>query len=172
MPVGTLSDHLISKGFRSLKSFENHVKDIEYDFWNNRFKEYKKWKELWWRKYQKNGYVDLLTGFRCSGLMNQKEVTNYPVQGSAYHCLQWSFNKLDEIMIKEKWDTKLIGQIHDAILFDLHPGELNHVLNVVRRVTCEDLPKAWKWINTPLDVDAELAGVDESWADLKKFDFS
>ena len=169
LPEGTLSDHLISKGIKSYKQFEEHIKDIEEDFWVNRFPDYAKWKKRWWTVYQKHGYIDMKTGFRCVDILSRNDAINRPVQGAAFHCLLWSFISLDKIMIEEKWDTKLIGQVHDSIVLDVHPDELNHVAKTVRRVTCEDLPKAWKWIIVPLSVDMELAGVDESWADKKEF---
>jgi len=34
---------------------------------------------------------------------------------------------------------------------------------------CQKLREHWKWINVPLSIDADLAGVDESWADVKGF---
>ena len=164
-----LADHLATYGICSLKDFTEHIKQIEFDFWNNRFKVYAKWKKRWWNTYQKNGYVDLLTGFRCSGLMSRNDAINYPVQGAAFHCLLWSFNEADRIMRKEKWKTRLIGQIHDAIILDVHPDEIKHVGKVIQRITCEDLPKAWTWINVPLEVEADLGDIDKSWAELKPY---
>ncbi|HDY89499.1 MAG TPA: hypothetical protein ENH82_15475 [bacterium] len=164
-----LSDHLISKGINSYKQFENHIKDIEEDFKTNRFPDQFRWQNRWWKAYQKCGYIDMKTGFRCSDLMNKKQVSNTPIQGSAFHCLLWSFIRVDEIMREEKWNTRLIGQIHDSIILDVHPSELHHVAKIVRRVTCEELPKAWSWIIVPLSVDMELADVDKSWAEKEEF---
>jgi len=169
MPEGTLSDHLIEKGIKSYKQFEEHVKDIEEDFWTNRFPDYAKWKKRWWATYKKYGYIDMKTGFRCVDILSRNDAINRPVQGAAFHCLLWSFVEIDRIMREEKWDTRIIGQVHDSIVLDVHPEELHHVAKTVRRVTCEDLPKAWKWIIVPLSVDMDLCGVDESWADKKEF---
>jgi len=169
MPTGKLSDHLIAEGIKSFDKFTNHIKEIEHDFWSNRFREYAKWKDRWWEVYQKHGHIDLLTGFRCSGVMGRNDVTNYPVQGAAFHCLLWSFIESDRVMRNERWDSKLIGQIHDSIIVDVNPKELNHVCTVIHRITCEDLPKAWRWIITPLDVKMSLSPVDGSLADMEKF---
>ncbi len=163
----TLGKHLISKGFKNLEQFTEHVKEVEEDFWNNRFKVYKAWKEKWWKQYQRNGYIDLHTGFRCVDVMRKNECINTPVQGAAFHCLLWTFIRMDELMRKENWDTRLIGQIHDAIVFDVNPNELEYLLKVIKRVTSEELVNNWKWINVPMEVEVELGGVDESWADLK-----
>ena len=161
----TLSDHLIARGFKSLNDFSEHLRVIEKDFWENRFAGYSAWKESHWKIYQKYGYIDLFTGFRCSGVMSKNDVSNYPVQGAAFHCLLWSFIEIDRISREENWNTKLIGQIHDAIILDVDPAELEHVKKTVRRVTCEDLPKAWSWIIVPLDIEMEICPVDGSWVE-------
>lgn len=168
---GTLSDHLISKGLTSFDKFTEHVKGIEADLWQNRFPDYAKWKDLWFAKYQKKGYMDLLTGFRCQGVMNKKQACNYPGQNGGFMCLLWSFIEADATMLREKWDTKLIGQIHDSILLDVLPSELKHVAKVLYKITCQDLPKAWKWLNVPLDIDMEICDVDKPWSKKKKYIF-
>jgi DNA polymerase I-like protein with 3'-5' exonuclease and polymerase domains len=178
----TLSDHLISKGFSDLgkvtrlasgkyevTGFYKHVKDIEQDFWENRFPEYAEWKDRWWSVYQKYGYFDLLTGFRCNGVMDKKQATNLPAQGSAFHCNLWTFNRLDEIMVAEKWDTKLIGQIHDSIILDVNPDELKYIAELSHNISTKQLPAAWKWIIVPLESEMELCEVDQPWSEKKKF---
>jgi DNA polymerase I-like protein with 3'-5' exonuclease and polymerase domains len=168
MPDGTLAQHLRSQGIKSLDMFTAHLKEIEHDFWHKRFPEYTEWKDRWWNVYKKHGYIDTLSGFRCGGVMDSKQVINFPIQGSSFHCMLWSFIQLDRIMQEENWDTKLVSQIHDSIIFDVNPEELEHVKKVVRRVTCEDLPKAWEWICIPMDVEMELCPIDGSWANKEK----
>lgn len=169
MPEGTLSDHMISKGISSLDAFIDRMKKIEYHFWQERFPVYRDWKLSWFKKYQRKGYIDMYTGFRCSGLMSFNDAVNYPIQGSAFHCLLWSFIRLDEIMRTEKWKTRLLGQIHDAILLDVHPDELELVARIVQDVTCVELPARWDWINVPLEIEADVGAVDASWADLEPY---
>jgi DNA polymerase-1 len=170
MPEGTLADHFLSKGIKSLAGFEKHVQKIEADFWGKRFVGYSKWKEQNWARYKKNGYVDLLTGFRCGGVMDKKQVNNYPGQGAAFHCLLWSFNELNRTRKAQSWDTLLVGQVHDSIILDVKPNELEHVAKVARRITCQDLPNAWPWIIVPLDVEMSLSPVDGSWAHSDKYE--
>jgi len=166
---GTIADHLIAKGIKSLEQFERHIQGVENDFWGRRFAKYAKWKERWYAGYQKQGYVDMLTGFRCSGVMIRNEVINYPIQGAAFHCLLWCFIELDRIGREQGWDTRLVGQIHDALILDVAPEELRRVSRTVLRVTTRDLPQAWPWIIVPLGVKAELCGVDKSWAEKEEW---
>ncbi len=166
----TIGEHFIEHGIKSLDDFIEHMKKIEHDFWHNKFGVYGQWREDWYREYQRKGYFDLLTGFRCSGIMRRNEVVNYPVQGAAFHCLLKTFIEVDKIMRKENWDSRLVGQIHDSILLDVHPDELEHVIKTVRRVATVKLPRIWKWIIVSLSVEADVTPVDGSWADKKEYD--
>ena len=168
----TLGRHLRSKGIKSIKTFENHLEEIQNAFWDERFPVYALWKKKWWTLYKRRGYVDMFTGFRCQGLMSRNDATNYPIQGAAFHCLLWSFIELERILRHRGFKTKLIIQIHDAILLDVHPDELGEVADIVHAVTTEQLPKAWSWIIVPLEVKAELCPVDGSWAEKEKFNLN
>lgn len=168
MPEGTLADHLISVGLGSFDRFEKHLKPIEDDFWHNRFSVYSEWKERWYAAYKKYGYFDLLTGFRCGGIMDRKQACNYPGQGTAFHCLLWSFIQLDERMRKESWDTRLVNQIHDSVILDVHPNELEHVIDTAQEITTVLLAKHFPWITVPMVVEMTLSPVDHSWADKKE----
>ena len=164
-----LADHLRKKGVKTLGQFTEHLKNIEQDFWTRRFPVYQKWKEDWYQDYLDTGYIDMLTGFRCYGPMGKNDCINYPVQGSAFHCLLWILIELEQRLRQGKWNSRIIGQIHDAIVFDVDPGELEALVPLVRQVLCEELPKTWKWINVPLDVEMDLAPVNASWADIQSY---
>lgn len=166
-PIGT---HMHNNGITGFDKFLDHLQKMEDDLWQVRFKVYAKWKEAHYASYLKNGYVDSFTGFRCWGPMSKNDAINYPVQGAAFHCLLWSFIQVQKIAIAEKWDSRLIGQIHDALIADVHPDELHHVLSTINRVCTVDLPKAWDWICIPLKIEAEVTDIDGSWADIKHFD--
>lgn len=160
-----LSDLMIENGFKNLDSFTNHVKNIEYIFWKKRYYKYDLWRTKWYEEYLKTGEFTSKTGFIYSGLMKRNDVINYPVQGSAFHCLLWSIIEITKAQKSEHWDTKLIGQIHDAVILDVNPKELKHVINVVKCIMCHDIQKSWDWIIIPLDVDIEISDVDKSWAE-------
>ncbi len=162
-----LSQHLKNKKIGTLKSFTQHLKDIEDDFWNERFRVYNDWKQRWWKQYQKKGYFDMLTGFRCSGVYDKKQACNYPIQGPAFHCDLWLFNEVDRIMRKEKWDTKLLGQVHDSIIFDLNPDEKEHVIETVFK-GIKELMRIWDWLIVPLRIDAEICEIDQPWSAKKE----
>ena len=160
---GNISDQLIKHGIKTIDDFIDHIQEMEDDLWKNKFPTYAKWKKKQWPQYQKKGYLDTYTGFRCSGVMKENDVINYPVQGAAFHCMLWSFTQSDKIMLRENWDTKLIGQVHDSMVFDVLPTELDYIIKTVQNITCIELPKVFKWINVPLNVEADIYPVDGSW---------
>ena len=169
-----LYEHLKAKGITKLGkcdvkekpqagTFEYHIKQVEDDFWGNRFKEYKKWKNRWYEQYIQNGYIDSKTGFRCSGWMKRNEVVNYPVQGAAFHCLLWSLVELQKEIQRKGMKTLLIGQIHDSIVADVPDEELGRYIRVVKRVTMKKLLQQYSWICVPLEIEIEATPVNGSW---------
>jgi DNA polymerase-1 len=165
-----LSDHFIENGIKSYDDLVEHMRNIEDDFWNNRFPVYQKWKDEIWEFYKENGYITSPTGFVFKGVMRKNDVNNYPVQASAFHCLLWSFIQSDWKIKNEGWRSKLVNQVHDSMLIDNHPDEFDDMIDVVKQITTVDLSNNWGWIITPLTVGFEAGEVDESWADIKEID--
>ena len=107
--------------------------------------------------------------------MSRNDVINYPVQGAAFHILLWSLIEatkafLNERFLKERFRTRIIGQIHDAIILDVYPPELEQVVKIMRCIMCNDVTHHFEWINVPLDIDAEISPVDKSWADKEHYE--
>ena len=170
----TAYEHLQSKGMIRLNSkgeikddsrFYEHVRKVESRFWNVRYKHYGRWKKRVWEDFQKTGVVKFPTGFVCSGILKENEVINAPIQGAAFHCLLESLVLIDYLLLKERYKSRIVGQIHDAIVFDLVPQEKEEVINLAKRVMECDIKEKWSWINVPLEVEFELFGVDSPWID-------
>jgi len=158
-----LKKHLAKHGIRNYDAFEKHIQETEDYFWNDRYTTYRDWKEDHYAKYLENGYVDLKTGFRCSGLMSKNDAINYPIQGSAFHCLLWAFIQLNGYCETELNKTKMIGQIHDASNADVHMLEFNQYMDTAFDIMENKVRLHWPWINVPLDVEAEVTSLDGSW---------
>jgi len=174
-----IREHLKSKGIHRLGdlnprekpgrgTFEQHIKNVEKDFWNRRFKVYDKWKRKWYETYKSQGYFTSLTGFTYQGFYTRNEVINYAVQGSAFHCLLWSLIRLQKELRKRNMKTLIIGQIHDSILADVPENELQRFLKLAKWVMTTQLKKNWRWINVPIDIEAEVCPLGGSWADKKE----
>lgn len=147
--------------------FYAHIQRIEIWFWTKKFPIYAAWRKSWYDNYLVHGSFKTLTGFRCRGEMRRTEVINLPIQGSAFHCLLWSLIQIQQWLVVNEMETKIIGEVHDSLLFSFHPDEVQLVLKKVQKVMCEDVRRHWPWIIVPLAVEAEIAPPGKSWAEMK-----
>lgn len=178
----SLYEHLKANGIDALGAcdpskkpekgtFEHHMKEVEDDFWNVRFAKYGKWKRKWFTAYQDSGGFDTLTGFRINGVMAKNDVINYPVQGSAFHCLLWSVTRINAILRKRKMKSRIIGQIHDSCVADVAISELTEYMRIVKRVMTVDIRKVFPWLIVPLAIESDITPPNGSWADKKETTF-
>ena len=182
--ISTLKDgtpaleHLQNKGLLQLgrhgeikntDKFVQHVKKIEDDFWNVRYKTYTSWKKAQINFYQRKGYIISPTGFKFSGVMDRKQVCNYAIQGSAFHCLLWSFIEMTKRLEEGQWDSMLVGQIHDEMVADICPTEAKGFFQLMQQITCIELPKVWPWIIVPFELEFARGSIDGSWYTVKDY---
>jgi len=180
LPDGTsLREHLKNKGINRLGpcdpkekprpgTFEKHIQEVENRFWNERFRVYNQWKQDWFREYQRTGRFTMATGFTVEGWYGKNDVINYPIQGPAFHCLLWSLIRLNNWLKKKRMRSRIVGQIHDSIVADVHKNELEDYLHMANKIMTQRLPKAWPWIIVPLEVEADVSPVGGSWYDKKE----
>jgi DNA polymerase-1 len=150
-------------------TFEYHMKNVEQDFWTNRFGIYGNWKKKWYDNYRKRGYFQMYTGFVVYGLYRKNQVINFPVQGAAFHCLLWGLIELQRWMRKHKMRSKIVGQIHDSLVIDAHKDEVADIAAYAHKIFSKLLPKAWSWINIPIEIELELAPLGAPWHDKKPY---
>lgn len=144
--------------------FREHVKEVERRFWYERFPVYRQWKEDWFLEYQRTGVVPMLTGFQCVAPdLARNDVINYPVQGSAFHCLLKTFVSLDEMIESTGLDAILVGQIHDSVIADVAVGAVRTFLERAAHIASVQLPAAWRWISVPVKIEAEVCPPDGAW---------
>ncbi|MGB2266121.1 MAG: DNA polymerase, partial [Akkermansiaceae bacterium] len=83
---------------------------------------------------RESGYVTTLSGRKCwirnidskNGTIRsgaERAAINAPVQGSAADMIKMAMLKVSNLLSSEKSQTKLILQVHDELLFDLHLSE-------------------------------------------------
>jgi DNA polymerase I-like protein with 3'-5' exonuclease and polymerase domains len=178
----SLFEHLKRRGIKRLgkcdpeqdpkeDTFEHHVKKVEDDFWNNRFRKYGEWRRNWYRQYLEKGHFDLLTGFRIYGSFARNAVTNYPVQGSAFHCLLWTLIQVNRALRKYYMKSMVVGQIHDSLIGDIRTKELRDYLCILEDVVGSRLRKHWPWIIVPMVIETEIAPVGGNWFQKKEVKF-
>lgn len=177
-----LLEHLKSKGITRLGAcdpeqspkegtFEKHLQEVENDFWNRRFMEYGKWRKRFYQSYIEKGYFDILTGFRVHGSFSRNSVTNYPVQGSAFHCLLWTLIQVNKALTKYNLRTRIVGQIHDSLISDAPTNELGTYWEIVEELVTQKLRKRYEWLIVPLEIEYEIAASEGSWHDKREVKF-
>lgn len=171
-----IADHLRSvrssefpKGVRNFHELMSHLEDMQENLWRNRFPVYAKWRRQIWEQYKRDGYIDSLTGFRFKGLMKPKDTYNYPIQSIAFHMLLKSLIKvINSYLKKGGWKSKIILQIHDSMLFDVYPSELDYLVDLVESITTRWLLRQWPWIIAPLNIEFEMSEINGNWYNMSK----
>jgi len=153
-------------GIRNLKDFTEHVREIEYSFWNDRFPEYAQWKKDTYKFYLKHGYLDSLTGFRYYGPMKKNEALNICIQGTAHHVLLRTFNKISNVIEEKKLKSKMIGQIHDSMIPSIEPNEESYIDKMIWYHGTQEIRDDWKWIIVPIEIEKSGGEIDQSWAEM------
>lgn len=162
----SLMKHLKKNNLGGYEKFVTHVKEVEDSFWGERFPKYNEWRHKWYSKYLKRGYLKMFTGFHCQGPLKKNQILNFPIQGTAFHVLLYTLIKLNKIIKKKGWKSRIVSQIHDSLVIDLVPSELKKIKDVVK-IIISNLPKHWPWIIVPLRVEMEIAPIDRPWYEKK-----
>jgi len=81
------------------------------------------------------------------------------IQGTAADIIKVAMVRCWARLREERMETRLVLQIHDELLFEGPPGEMDDVAELVRREMC-----AAHQLDPPLEVDV---GVGKDWLDAK-----
>ena len=84
---------------------------------------------------------------------------NTPLQGTAADLIKLAMIRIDDILRREKLETKMLLQVHDELVFEAPPAEAEAVSKMVKR-EMENVRK----LDVPLIVDV---GIGENWRDAK-----
>jgi DNA polymerase-1 len=119
---------------------------------------------------QEEGYVKTLMGRRRpipelrSGNPNTRRLgerlaVNTVIQGTAADIIKVAMVRCQRALREAGGETRLVLQIHDELLFEGPPGEMEAAAELVRREMCAAYP-----LDPPLEVDV---GVGQDWLDAK-----
>jgi hypothetical protein len=153
------------------------IQQTEIEFWGVLFKRYKEWKDKVVNTAKNTGIVDSSSGFRVGGILDKKSVTNMLGQSSGAHCLLLSmcgiYNDLERLTKPDGTKlfrrTLLIGEIHDSILAAVSSDELDLYLQLCHYWMTKRVPEIYTWLTVPLEIEADVAPADMSWAEKKGY---
>ena len=131
------------------------------EFWEE-FAGVRKWQQRLWKQYQKDGYVECLTGRRRRAPLTRNMVLNSPIQGSASDIVVDAMNRLSVRADKEKEPAfQAVLNVHDDLTFYV-PVDRQEELTA--EIVHEMLAPSFDWVTVPLSVEV-LVG--ENWAAMK-----
>lgn len=114
---------------------------------------------------RENGYVQTILGRRryLKDINSQnamvrggaeRNAVNAPIQGSA-DIIKIAMINIHKRLIAENWKSKMLLQVHDELVFDVHNSELEKIKPMIK----EEMEGAFT-LNVPLIVDL---GVGQNW---------
>ncbi|HDL90312.1 MAG TPA: hypothetical protein ENG14_05355, partial [Thermodesulforhabdus norvegica] len=113
--------------------------------------------------YKKHGYIQTATGFKRRGPMKPTEAINTMIQSIAFHTLLQNLIKIQELFDQEGFDSLIVTQTHDSIMFDVVEDEKNEI---IRHVTEIMTTPVWDWHKVvPLKVEWEIG---RNWYDMQE----
>ncbi|UMB60028.1 DNA polymerase I [Lutibacter sp. A80] len=103
------------------------------------------------RRYLKN--INSQNAIVRSG--DERNAVNAPIQGSAADIIKIAMIHIHEFLTEGNYKTKMLLQVHDELVFDMHNEELEHLKPIIK----EKMENAFK-LDVPLTVDL---GEGQNW---------
>ncbi len=115
---------------------------------------------------RENGYVQTVLGRRryLKDINSQNAVVrggaernavNAPIQGSAADVIKIAMINIHQKLVSENWKSKMLLQVHDELVFDVHQSELEKIQPMIKH----EMENAFK-MAVPLEVEI---GIGYDW---------
>ncbi len=85
----------------------------------------------------------------------ERNAVNAPIQGSAADIIKIAMINIHKKLIEENWKSKMLLQVHDELVFDVHNSELEKIQPMIKH----EMENAFK-LDVPLDIEI---GVGKNW---------
>ncbi|MEY2701648.1 MAG: polymerase, partial [Bacteroidota bacterium] len=115
---------------------------------------------------RENGYVETISGRRrylkdinsANAIVKggaERNAVNAPIQGSAADIIKIAMIRIHQKLSTEKWQSKMLLQVHDELVFDAHITEVEQLKTMIKY----EMENAFK-LNVPLEVEI---GMGQNW---------
>lgn len=146
----------------NLKVPEIVAQDLGKEFWDQ-FSGVQRWQKKLIAGFEKNLYVETLTGRRRRGPQSKNELINAPIQGTAADIVTGAMTELSEVAVAEDNDDFQPNiNVHDDLTFYLPDQTLEASLARIAPIMCRH---RFDFINVPLIVEVSVA---ERWNELEE----
>lgn len=144
---------------------ENFIND-----YFNRYPKVKDYIQEIYNQAQVKGYVTTILGrrrylpdFKSSNIQLKefasRQAVNSPIQGSSADLIKVAMVKIDREFKKNNLKSKLVMQIHDELVFDVHPDEIDRIKEIVKRNMEESIK-----LNVPIEVKIKTG---KNWGEVQ-----
>ncbi|TRX04181.1 DNA polymerase I [Flavobacterium gawalongense] len=86
---------------------------------------------------------------------SERNAVNAPIQGSAADIIKIAMISIHKKLTSENWKSKMLLQVHDELVFDVHNSELEKIKPIIKY----EMENAFK-LDVPLDVEL---GAGKDW---------
>ncbi len=146
---------------------QTHAKEI-IDTYFNTFKRVREFMDSSVRFAQENGYAETLysrrrylkninSNNRVVRQFEERVAINMPIQGSAADMIKLAMINIFNELTKRKTKTKMILQVHDELLFDIHKDEIDELLPIIKKLMEGAMP-----LKVPVVAET---GIGDNWLD-------
>lgn len=115
---------------------------------------------------RENGYVETILGRRrylkdinsANAMVRggaERNAVNAPIQGSAADIIKIAMINIYKRLVSENWQSKMLLQVHDELVFDVHNSELEKIQPMIK----QEMETAFQ-LEVPLIVDL---GLGKNW---------
>ena len=115
---------------------------------------------------RENGYVQTILGRRrylkdinsANAVVRgaaERNAVNAPIQGSAADIIKIAMINIHKKLVSENWKSKMLLQVHDELVFDVHNSELEKIQQMIKH----EMENAFI-MDVPLDVEI---GAGRNW---------
>ncbi len=115
---------------------------------------------------RENGYVETISGRRrylkdinsANAIVRggaERNAVNAPIQGSAADIIKIAMINIHKKLTTEHWKSKMLLQVHDELVFDVHNSELDKIQPMIKH----EMENAFK-MAVPLEVEI---GLGKNW---------
>jgi DNA polymerase-1 len=142
---------------------EDVAETIADEFWDT-FAGVKKWQQRTVKAYEKNLYVETLTGRRRRGPTTLNELINTPIQGTAADIVLDAQNRLSEYAdasMQQQFNPPI--NVHDDLSFYIPRATMVEDMERIAHTMCDS---RFPFINVPIVVEASIS--QRRWHELSE----
>lgn len=147
--------------------YEEYIDGFIKDFWNNRMKVTKEWRDHTYQKYLETGKVEYPTGLTIRDIMTRNSLLNGPVQGSGSCVTLFCLCRLIKLIEQKKLKSFPVLVIHDDIVSNVYEDEVVEYVRLLKQVMEVETQQVFPWLTVPLHAEPEITFTN--WAEKQEY---